>query len=220
MRTKRVAAVSLITFMLGGVSGAAYAFVTHATEDGQIALPAAFEQAQENKEVEQFIDEQEELHPQGLKQSKIETGSKYNGITYNNVGTATVHQKNTDVPDTQNVVDQNTEQDNVQEDEKKDEKGGLFSRIFGKKDKDDEDKEEKTVTNSNSNTTQGRIVVQNGSLNIRAKGELNGKVIGQVYKGDTVQILGEEGSWYQIVTKDGLQGYVSATYVEKLSEGD
>lgn len=43
---------------------------------------------------------------------------------------------------------------------------------------------------------------------------MNGKVIGQVDKGDTVQIVSEESGWYQIITSDGLQGYVSAEYVD------
>lgn len=227
MRTKRVMVVSIITFMLGGAGGAAYAYVTHTTIDGQMALPVNLEQAQENWAVEQFISEQEELRPNGLEQSKIETGSKYTGITYNNVGTATVKQKDTDNSDIQNVV--NTESDDndgktEKEDDEKKEKGGFFSKLFGKKDKNEDTKDDQDITSntnsneSNSSIIQGRIAVQKGSLNVRAKGDTNSKVIGQVYKNDTVQIVSQEGNWYQVITTDGLQGYVSATYVEKLSE--
>ena len=49
---------------------------------------------------------------------------------------------------------------------------------------------------------------------MRAQGSIEGDVIGQVYKGDIVQIVSQDDAWYQIITSDGTQGYVSATYVE------
>lgn len=72
MRTKRVAVVSLIAFCLGGVGGGAYAYVTHPINHGggETSLTLNLEQAHENWEVEQFINEQEKLRPDGMEASK------------------------------------------------------------------------------------------------------------------------------------------------------
>jgi len=68
--------------------------------------------------------------------------------------------------------------------------------------------------NDNTEKKVGRISIQSGSLNVREENNIDGKVIGQVYKDEVVHILEQDGVWYQIITADGLIGYVSTTYVE------
>lgn len=52
-------------------------------------------------------------------------------------------------------------------------------------------------------------------LRVRDKASLSGKEIAQVKVGDTLTLLSEEGAWYRVRLLDGLEGYVSASYVEK-----
>lgn len=216
MRTKRVAVVSLITFLIGGVGGSAYAYVTHPSHSGdsQLALSLDLEQAHENWEVEQFISEQEELRPDGLSESKIAAGSKYTGVTYKD-GKMVMPQQRNDVS-TANVTPQiDSSQDNASAapEEKKE---SFLSKLFGKKESSD------SQQNGDGDVTQqtqtGRIAIQSGSLNVRAQSNTSSEIIGNVYKDDTVQIIGQTGAWYQITTQDGLQGYVSAAYVEVINE--
>lgn len=68
-------------------------------------------------------------------------------------------------------------------------------------------------------TTQTQeVLVKNtptGFLRVRDKPNLNGKEIGQVKPGDTLVLLEEVGSWYRVRLQSGIEGYVSAVYVEK-----
>ena len=209
MRVKRVALVSIVTFLLGGLCGSAYAYVSYSfsNTNEDISLSDNLEQVQENIAVEQFVKAQEEQRPNGLEESKIETGSKYTGITYNNVAPATVSDKTETDPA---VTDDGSET-------KKEE--GLLSSILNWGKNNELNKQDKTEDDKNSSKTSstgssGKIAIQKGSLNVRAQGSIDGEVIGQVYKGDIVQIVSQDDAWYQIITSDGTQGYVSATYVE------
>ena len=78
MNVKRVALVSLITFFIGAAGGGIFAFVNHPANggSGSASLAEDLKQAQANREVQQFIQKQEKLHPDGLSESSIETGSK------------------------------------------------------------------------------------------------------------------------------------------------
>ena len=209
MRVKRVALVSIVTFLLGGLCGSAYAYVSYSfsNTNEDISLSDNLEQVRENIAVEQFVKAQEEQRPNGLEESKIETGSKYTGITYNNVATATVSDKTETDPA---VTDDGSET-------KKEE--GLLSSILNWRKNTELNKQDKTEDDKNSSKTSsagssGKIAIQKGSLNVRAQGSIEGDVIGQVYKGDIVQIVSQDDAWYQIITSDGTQGYVSATSVE------
>lgn len=209
MRVKRVALVSIVTFLLGGLCGSAYAYVSYSfsNTNEDISLSDNLEQVQENIAVEQFVKAQEEQRPNGLEESKIETGSKYTGITYNNVATATVSDKTETDPA---ATDDGSET-------KKEE--GLLSSILNWGKNTETNKQDKTEDDKNSSKTSsagssGKIAIQKGSLSVRAQGSIEGDVIGQVYKGDIVQIVSQDDAWYQIITSDGTQGYVSATYVE------
>lgn len=200
MKTKQIIIASLITFLIGGLGGSAYAYATHNNRD----LPHSLAQAQENREVEQFITEQENMRPDGMSESKIATGSRYTGITYNNVSPATTNEAPT-----------STDAPAVPE-----EKESFWDKLFGKKDKrpsNDDQQSDPDAQQDQQATATGRIAIQDGSLNVRSQSSLEGTVVGQVYKDDTVEILGQEGAWYHIVTASGLQGYVSATYVEIIS---
>ena len=202
MNVKRIAVVSLATFLIGGVCGGAFAYVNHPANggSGNASLAEDLKQAHANREVEQFISEQEKLRPEGLEESKIATGSKYTGITYNGennsvvIATPQKEQGNMPLPSNEPVENlNNTGEATI---------------------------EEKPQNNNtqNNNSTQsnstGRVVIQSGSLNVRDQASTAGNVIGQVYKGDTVQIVGQNGVWYQVVTASGVQGYVSSTYIE------
>lgn len=197
MNVKRVAVVSLITFFIGAVGGGIFAFVNHPANggSGSASLAEDLKQAHANREMQQFINEQEKLHPDGLGESSIETGSKYTGITYNGENNSVV------------IATPQKEQGNMPvETVPSDEQPG------------------ETAAPSNSNETQnsapqastskGRVAIQEGSLNVRGQASTDGAILGQVYKGDTVEIIGQNGAWYQIITSTGVNGYVSATYIE------
>lgn len=203
MDIKRAAVISLITFLIGGVLGGAYAFATH---DDQKSLAMNIEQAHDDWEVEQFINEQEKQRPNGLEESRIETGSKYTGITYN------APAKTEEPEQPAEPVEQQAIQ-NAEPQEKKSGIGAKLAGIFSKKQKDVPQQEIAEPEQSSI----GRINIQSGSLNVRAQGSSDGAVIGQVYRDDTVTILSQDGAWYHITTANGLDGYVSAAYVDVLS---
>ncbi|MBR5318068.1 MAG: SH3 domain-containing protein [Peptococcaceae bacterium] len=201
MNVKRIAVVSLVTFLIGGVCGGAFAYVNHPANggSGSASLAEDLKQAQANREVEQFISEQEKLRPEGLENSKIETGSKYTGITYNgennSVVIATPQKEQGDVP--------------VETEQPSNAQSGIPSNLTG-----GNNAAEELQNNDTQAASIGRVAIQNGSLNVRDQASTNGNIIGEVYKGDTVQIIGQDGVWYQVVTAGGVKGYVSATYIE------
>ncbi len=59
---------------------------------------------------------------------------------------------------------------------------------------------------------KGTVTTQSTPLNIRSQPTTSSQVIGQVPKGATVNIIGQDGSWY-LITYNGLQGYVSGQYI-------
>ena len=62
-------------------------------------------------------------------------------------------------------------------------------------------------------TGTGTVKIERGYLNVRSAPSTTGTVIGKLYKGDTVNILGTNGSWYAI-QHNNLNGYCSAQYIE------
>lgn len=60
-----------------------------------------------------------------------------------------------------------------------------------------------------------KVVSGISSLNIRTEGSLSGKIIGKLYPGDVVFLLGENNGWYNIKLPDGTIGWISAKYAEK-----
>ena len=202
MNVKRVAVVCLITFLIGAAGGGVFAYASHPANggSGSTSLTEDLKQAQANREVQQFISKQEKLRPDGMEESRIETGSKYTGITYNgennSVVIATPQKEQGDMP---------VETEPNQEESS----NGLLGNLTSGK--------EESQENSSPTTSTGRVAIQEGSLNVRSQASTDGAVIGQVYKGDTVQILGQNGAWYQVTTSNGVQGYVSATYIEVIN---
>ena len=174
---KKIIVVCLLTFVIGCVGGGALAYANHQKGLADQSLLASISKTQDDWEVEQFIRNQEEQRPDGMEESQIATGSKYTGITYNNV---TVASASTTVTD---------------------------------------DTATKTTSNASNNISSGekqmgRVDIQSGSLNIRAASSIEGEVIGQAYKDEVLEIVGQDGVWYQVITDDGVKGYVSSTYVK------
>ena len=187
---KKMIFLCLFTFVFGGVGGAALAYENHQKGLEAQSLLASISQTQDNWEVEQFIREQEEQRPEGMEESQIATGSKYNGITYNNVIVATVGDTNQVAAQQKSKTDNNEAKDVVEQ------------NVVG------------ANANGNIEKVMGRVAIQNGSLNIRSTNSIDDNVIGQAYKDEMLEIIQQDGVWYQIITADGVQGYVSSTYVE------
>ena len=59
---------------------------------------------------------------------------------------------------------------------------------------------------------KGKVMTKETDLNIRKSASSNSDIIGSAAKGGTVDIVGEEGSWYKIKYKDGY-GYVAKEYI-------
>lgn len=57
-----------------------------------------------------------------------------------------------------------------------------------------------------------------GFLRVRDKASLNGKEIAQVKAGDSLILLEEAAGWDRVRLPDGVEGYVSSSYVEKKSQ--
>ena len=62
----------------------------------------------------------------------------------------------------------------------------------------------------------GEVKVGNSRLNVRNKASLSGKIIGKLYTGNKVEIVGENSNWYEINYKGGT-AYISKKYVKTSS---
>lgn len=71
--------------------------------------------------------------------------------------------------------------------------------------------QESTNGNSNNQEKKGTVKV-NGVLNIRSGAGTNHSIIGKLFNGNKVTIIGESGSWYKI-NYNGKEAYVSKNYV-------
>ena len=91
---KKIISICLLTFVIGCIGGGALAYANHQKGMESQTLLASIAQTQDNWEVEQFIREQEEERPDGMEESQIATGSRYTGITYNNVSVASAADTN------------------------------------------------------------------------------------------------------------------------------
>lgn len=71
--------------------------------------------------------------------------------------------------------------------------------------------QESKSEDSNNQEQKGTVKV-NGSLNIRSGAGTNYSIIGKLFNGNKVTIIGESGSWYKI-SYNGKVAYVSKNYV-------
>lgn len=74
-----------------------------------------------------------------------------------------------------------------------------------------------TISTPTITTTPQVLVLDTptGFLRVRDKASLSGVEISQVKPGDTLILLEELPGWFRIRTADGIEGYVSSSYVEK-----
>lgn len=83
-----------------------------------------------------------------------------------------------------------------------------------------EENENNNVTNSDNDTNEvvdhkvGEVnVKEDSALSLRKGPGTNYEKIGQVYRGDQLDILEEQNGWYKVQTYDGVEAWVSAEYV-------
>ncbi len=201
---KKIIYICLLTFVIGCIGGGTLAYANHQKGLESQTLLASIAQTQDEWEVEQFIREQEEQRPDGMEESQIATGSRYTGITYNNVSTATVGSNNSTNNTKGFVTDDN--------------QSVLSNSSDNEKSETNKDSNQAASQNTQANKVMGRVDIQTGSLNIRSANSIGDNVIGQAYKDELLEIIHQDGVWYQVITADGVQGYVSSTYVEIINE--
>ncbi len=54
-----------------------------------------------------------------------------------------------------------------------------------------------------------------GELNVRSENSVGSDLVGKLFPGDKVDLMGEETGWYKVKLKDGKTGWISATYASK-----
>ena len=202
MRIKTMVILSVLALLIGGAAGGGYAFIS---QEKALPLPnkevANQESLSEDEKdeliLDNFIAKQEEEHPDGLTESTIAVGSKYDGITYNNVTPAT----NSGNGNTANKKQNTSTVDSGKKEENKTETPV---------------KNETSLWEGTSGGQQVGVVDVNSSsaLNIRKKAGTDGEIIGKLYRDNEVLVVGKDDNWYKIVTADGLEGYVSADYLK------
>ena len=65
-----------------------------------------------------------------------------------------------------------------------------------------------------ANRKVGTVINVNVAVNMRQKADTSASIVAKVAKGKQVNVLQESGSWYQVQTDDGKQGYISKTYLQ------
>ena len=77
--------------------------------------------------------------------------------------------------------------------------------------------------NNNNDTVIATGVVNVDALNVRSGASTNDSVLGTIHQNDTVEILGQTGSWYKVrcsVNGSTQTGYVYAEYITKTSDAN
>lgn len=73
---------------------------------------------------------------------------------------------------------------------------------------------------SSESVTVGKVNVAASSyLNLRSGSSMDSGIIGHLFTGDELEIVGENGDWYQVVVKERT-GYVYKDYVEVVEQPD
>lgn len=71
-----------------------------------------------------------------------------------------------------------------------------------------------TNNSDNNSAKTGEVTVREDSaLTLRQGPGTNYEKLGQIYRGDSVEILEEQNGWYKVKTYDGVEAWVSAEYV-------
>ncbi len=71
-----------------------------------------------------------------------------------------------------------------------------------------------TYNSDSSSVKTGEVTVREDSaLTLRQGPGTNYEKLGQIYRGDSVEILEEQNGWYKVKTYDGVEAWVSAEYV-------
>lgn len=220
MRIKTLLILSLMVLLAGTLTGGGYAYISQDGDTNMSDLTAGLmpvsEEDKEDALLDDFIAEQEQLHPDGLMEASIATGSKYDGITYNNVSTASKNKQSSTTADNSN---RKTTTDEAAANE-----AGSTNKNTPQS--TDSSKKSNSTNSTGSTNNAGSVwapdgtqkvgvpAVSSGSaLNLRKSASLDGEVIGTLYSSDQVLVVSKSGNWYQVVTADGVEGYVSADYL-------
>lgn len=80
-----------------------------------------------------------------------------------------------------------------------------------------EENNNQTTNEENNQTTEHKVgevnVKEDSALSLRKGPGTNYERLGQVYRGDQLDILEEQNGWYKVQTYDGVEAWVSADYV-------
>ena len=111
-------------------------------------------------------------------------------------------------------------QNNDDENKNEDENGEQNQNIDENADEQNQSgAENNNVTNeeNNNQTTEHKVgevnVKEDSALSLRKGPGTNYERLGQVYRGDQLDILEEQNGWYKVQTYDGVEAWVSADYV-------
>ena len=189
MNVKKVIIATIAVFAVGLVAGAGVSAV-QAWKNDSSSLPVASYSDLQNKEqnqVDEFVENQEKEHPDGLKEISVD--GKY---------------EQPEVDANGNLVKNNEEQkapvDNKPSDKKTEEPSNSSS----------------SGSNVSAPTTKTGVITVNesSSLRMRSGAGTDYDVIGSLHRNDKVTILSEKNGWYEIKTQNGTKAWVSAQYVE------
>ena len=87
---------------------------------------------------------------------------------------------------------------------------------------DENNSQDNSQTSTNDNQEEHRVgevnVREDSALSLRQGPGTNYERIGQVYRGDQLDILEEQNGWYKVQTYDGVEAWVSAEYVNIIEQ--
>ena len=117
--------------------------------------------------------------------------------------------------------DEQNKQDNQDENIENNENENQTDQNEENLNNDEEEDNSQTGLQTNSNEDENQEEHRVGEVNVREDSALslrqgpgtNYEKIGQVYRGDQLDILEEQNGWYKVQTYDGVEAWVSAEYV-------
>jgi len=189
MNAKKVIIATVAVFAIGAIAGAGVGAV-QAWKNDSSSLPVASYGDLQNKEqnqVDEFVENQEKEHPDGL--NEISVDGKY---------------EQPEVDANGNLVTNNEDEKTPAGKETSDEQNNESSNNTSSNE------------SSSATTTKTGIITVNesSSLRMRSGAGTEYDVIGSLHRNDKVTILNEKNGWYEIKTEKGVKAWVSAQYVE------